>query len=87
MGGDEALRLVAHWVAVELALGLRRDRGAVRQGEAVQGRLSVTLQEGCTQTRGNDKSTRPDARRRSASGQNERSLSELQRHFTARCLH
>lgn len=38
-------------MAVEFALCLRRDRGAVRQGEAVQGRLGVTLQEGCTQTR------------------------------------
>lgn len=65
MGGDEALRLVAHWVAVELALCLRRDRGAVREGETVQGRLSVTLQEGCTQTgKKNYKSTPPGARRR-----------------------
>lgn len=54
MSGDEALRLVAHGVAVQFALGLRRDRSAVGQGEAVQGCLCVTLQEGCIGRR-NDK--------------------------------
>lgn len=48
MSGDEALRLIAHGVTVEFALGLGCDWSAVRQGEAVQGCLSVTLQEGCT---------------------------------------
>ena len=46
VGGDEALGLVAHGVAVELALGLGGDGRAVRQGEAVQRRLGVALQEG-----------------------------------------
>lgn len=56
MSGDEALRLVAHGVSVEFALGLRCDWSAVGQGEAVQGCLSVTLQKGCAD-RLNDKLT------------------------------
>lgn len=49
MSGDESLRLVAHGVSVQLALGLGCYWGAVRQGEAVQGCLGMTLEKSCAQ--------------------------------------
>lgn len=48
MSGDEALWLVAHGVTIQFALGLGCDGSAVRQREAIQRCLGVTLQKGCT---------------------------------------
>lgn len=49
MQGDDELRFTGRLRADELALGLGRDDGAVRQGEAINGAEGQPLPQHCRQ--------------------------------------